>query len=247
MSRTKLCLAVAAVLLLVPTRLLAGGPPWLTVPIDGLKTQNTDAVTKQLTAKLGDKLYPPDVFRGVSILQNRDQSYATLYMKEDVSLRDIETALKGSEVTVPRNRLHLFGHAILEIDAGDTPAKQLLADLEALDHVSVEKSQTKDGLLRVTLDMPYPPDSRRGESVAWDKFTRNDLASDQSTKSEPAATPQTLPSYNAFRDIAAKHKATLKDIRWSTEYACRSVGCVAVPASGAVASAKFAKPSPTND
>jgi hypothetical protein len=247
MSRKLSCLAVATLFLLLPTRLLAGGPPWLTVPIDGLNADNTKAVTEQLSAKLKDKLYPPDVFRGVAILQNRDQSYATLYMKEDVRLHDIETALKGTGVSVPRNRLHLFGHAILEIDSGDRSAKQLLAALEALDHVSVAKSETKDGLLLVTVDMPYPPDNQRGESVAWDKFVRGDLSSNQSTRSEPAATPQTLPSFSAFRDIVAKHKATLKDVRWSTEYACRSVGCVAVPATAAVASVKPAKPSPTSD
>jgi hypothetical protein len=241
MCRKLSLVAVATLFLALPTRLLAGGPPWLAVPMDGLNSDNTKATNELLTAKLKDKLYSPDVFRGVAILEHAKQPYATIFIKEDVGLRDIEAALKGSGVSVPRDRLHLFGHAILEIDPQSASPKELLADLAKLDYVTVADSENKDGRLLVSIDMPYPPEERRGESVAWEKFVRNDRSSDQATKNESPATREMLPSYNAIRDVVAKHKATLKDIRWDTEHACRTVGCVAVPDSKAVASTNRAK------
>ena len=66
---------MAALFLALPTRLLAGGPPWLAVPIDGLTPDNTKATNELLTAKLKDKLYPPEVFRGVAILEHAKQPY----------------------------------------------------------------------------------------------------------------------------------------------------------------------------
>src|SRR5262245_35222638 len=147
----KLSLVVAAALLLaLPTRLVAGGPPWLAVPIDGLKSENTKTITDLLTAKLKVKLYPPEVFRGVAILENERQPYATLFIKEDIALRDIESALKGSGVSVPRDRMHLFGHVILEIDPKTASPNELLSALEKIDHVSVAKSENTDGRLLVT-------------------------------------------------------------------------------------------------
>jgi hypothetical protein len=238
MCRKLSLLAAAALFLALPSRLHAGGPPWLCLPIDGLTADNSKATNDLLTAKLKDKLYSPDVFRGVAILQHAKQPYATIFIKEDIGLRDIEAALKGSGVSVPRDRLHLFGHTILEIDSRSDSPKDLLADLAKLDYVTVAESENKDGRLLVSIDMPYPPEERRGDSVAWEKFVRNDRSSDLSTKNEPPATRETLPGYNAIRDVVARHKATLKDIRWDTDHACRTVGCVAVPESKTVAAAK---------
>lgn len=238
MCRKLSLVAMAALFLAFPTQLHAGGPPWLCLPIDGLTADNSKATNDQLTARLKDKLYPPDVFRGVAMLENAKQHYATLFIKQEVGLRDIDAALKGSGVSIPRDRLHLFGHVTLDIDPQAASPKELLADLEKIDHVSIAKSENKDGSLLVTVDMPYPPEAERGDSVAWEKFVRNDLASDPTTKSEPPATGESLPSYKTFREVLAKHHAKLKDIRWSTEYVCRTVGCVAAPESKTVASIK---------
>jgi hypothetical protein len=230
---------VAAVLLLWPARLIAGGPPWLCLPVDGVTADNVKECTDLLTDKLKGKFAPNRArYNNVELHNHANQWYLTFYMGEDVGLREVEAALKGSRFSVPRDRLRLFGHVILEIDAGKATDKQLLAALEALNYVSVAKSEHKDDLLLVTVDMPYPVEDNRRENLTagWDKFERNDFASDQATKSEPAATPRTLPSYEAFRGIVAKHKASLKDIRWSTHYACRPLGGVAV-ASDSVASA----------
>ena len=66
--------------------------------------------------------------------------------------------------------------------------------------------------------------------VGWDKFHRNDLSSDQSTKSESPATAGQLPTYGQIRDVVSKHGAGLNGIRWSEQHACRPLGCVTEPA-----------------
>ena len=86
--------------------------------------------------------------------------------------------------------------------------------------------------------MPYPPEATTRRIRRLGKVRAQRLLVRPSTKSEPPATRETLPSYNAIRDVVAKHKATLKDIRWGTDHACRTVGCVAVPESKTVAAAK---------
>src|SRR5262249_47300773 len=158
MCRRLASYAVVVLVLLIPSRVLAGGPPWLCLPIDGTADENLKATNDLLTAKLQSKLFPPDVFRGLAILQQGVQSYATLFIKEDVSLGEVESALKGSGISVPRDRLQLFGYVTLEIDPRAANTKELLADLDALDHVSIATSENKDGLLLVTIDMPYPDD-----------------------------------------------------------------------------------------
>jgi hypothetical protein len=241
MLRTFSWFVVAAACLL-PTRLIAGGPPWLCLPIDGVTSNNVKACADLLTTKLESKISFHD--REIQIQQHSNQWYLTFYMGEHVELGDVEAALQGSGFSVPRDRLRLFGHVILKIDARTTSPKELLADLDAMNYVSVAGSDDKEDRLLVTLDMPYPmwnggPDRR---SVRWDTFQRNDFASDPSTRSESPATSRTLPSYAAIRDIVAKHKASLKDIRWSDKYACRPLGCVAVPAPDAVISLDAALP-----
>jgi hypothetical protein len=245
MFRTISLFAITALFLLTPARLIAGGPPWLCLPIEGVTFDNAEECGELLTSKLARKLSPyAREYRGVELRKHLDQWYLAFYIGEDVKLREVEAALAGSRFSVPRDKLHLFGHVILEIDARKSTAKDLSANLDALDFVSVAKSEIKDGLLLVTLDMSYPVEDNRRErlSAGWEKFHRNDFASDQSTKSEPAATPGTLPGYNAFRDTLAKHKASLKDVRWSTYYACRPQGGVAVE-SHTVASSRSRKTS----
>jgi hypothetical protein len=240
MSRTLSLFTVAAVLLLSPARLIAGGPPWLCLPVDGVTPDNVKQCADLLGAKLKDKMSQhPGWDRGVEMRKHDNQYYLAFYMGEDVGLREVEAALAGSRFSVSRDRLRLFGHVILEIDARKATDKELLAALEALNHVSVAKSEHEDDLLVVTVDMPYPVEDNRRErlTAGWEKFHRNDFASDQATKSEPAATSRSLPSYEAMRSIVARHKATLKDVRWSTNYACRPLGGVAV-ASDTVASTK---------
>ncbi len=247
MPHTFSCFAITASFLLLPARLFAGGPPWLCLPIEGVTADNVKACTETLTTKLESKLWQqPGQYRGIRIQQDRDQWYLEFHMGEDVALHEVEAALKGSGLSIPRDKLRMFGHVVLEIDAHTTPTKDILTALAAMDHVSVAKSENKDDFLMVTVDMPYPVDydtnQRRG-TVGWDTFHRNDLASDQSTRSEPPIMARMLPSYDSFRNLVAKHHAALKDIRWSTNYACRPLGGVTAPGSDQEISTKLPKQS----
>jgi hypothetical protein len=197
------------------------------LPIEGVTANNERQCAKLLTEALG----PARAEDGVKLLQDKDQWYARVFLGQDVTLRQMEEALKGSEFSIRPGKLRLFGHVILEIDLGKAPAKELIADLESMKYVSVAESEKKNGILRVTVDMPYPVTEGRSfrETVRWDTFQRNDFASAPATRSERPATAGKLPSYDDFHRVAKKHNASLKDIRWSEIYACRPLGCVAVP------------------
>ena len=226
-------------LLLLPATLLAGGPPRLYLPIDGVTAKSAQASAEKLTGALADKLWKYDDEREVKIVTHGDQRYIAFPMAKDVALSDVEAALKGSRLSVPRDRLHLFGHVILEIEIGKASAKELLSSLEDLKFVSVGQSRTKKDRLLVTVDMPYPEYSdgfRRG-ILEWETFRRNDFSSDQATRSEPPAKAADLPNYGTFRDAVAKQGASLKEVRWSPEFACRELGGVAVEETRPVAAA----------
>lgn len=228
----KFLILAAAFVAVLPASVLAGGPPELCLPVDGVTAENSGRCADLLTTKLAEKLWSESrQDRGLRMQQHAGQWYVTFYMKEDVGLNEVESALAKSGFSIPRDKLHMFGHTILEIDGGNTATSELLAALKSLPHTAVAESKRNGGTLLVTLDMPYPQFRNRGESasLALDTFRRNDFSSDQATKSESPATPQLLPSYSAIRDVVAKHNLRLKEIRWSTDYACRTVGCVAVP------------------
>src|SRR5688572_6220115 len=109
--------AALAPSLLLPSRLIAGGPPFLCLPIDGVTPDNATACATLIDAKLENLRWShPEWSNGVAIHEQPSQPYMTFYMKEDVRLSNIDAALKGSEFTIPRDRLRLFGHVILEID-----------------------------------------------------------------------------------------------------------------------------------
>jgi hypothetical protein len=232
--------AAMVLILILPARLLAGGPPWLCLPLDGVTAENATACGELLTSKLADKLCPyPGRDRAVKVQENKGQWYVAFYLGEHAGLHDVEAALAGSEFSVPRERLRLFGHAILVIDAR-AKSKQLLEDLEALSLVSVAESKTAEGRLLVTVDMPYPypveARDREELTVGWDSFWRGDLSSDQATRSEAPATARALPGHDEFRKTVEKHDAMLTDIRWSPDYVCRPLGCVSISAAPAAES-----------
>jgi hypothetical protein len=234
----KLSLAAALALsLLAPSRIFAGGPPWLCLPIDGITQDNASACTALIEAKLKDKLWMnPEVRSGAAIHYDGSQAYLTFYMKEDVSLGDIEESLKGSEFSIPRDKIRLFGHVILEVDTEKTPVKEVAAALDAMDHVSIAESDENNGKLLVTVEMPYPVVDNRPNPVdlRWDKFAKNDYNSVDSKKSESPVGPENLPGYHAFRAVLARHGASLQDVRWNSNYACRALGCVSVSDTKAV-------------
>jgi hypothetical protein len=225
-----LVFAAMAAALLSTGRLYAGGPPWLCIPIDGVTSGNAKACTELINAKLGSKMWQHDgrYDGGAQLRLAPEQYYLAFYMQEDVGIGEIEGALKGSEFSVPRDKLRLFGHVILEIEVGKSSAKELVTALGAIANVSIDKVEGDKERLVVTAQMPYPVVDERPtpESVGWDKFAWNDYTSQAPKKSESPISSQALPSYETFRDVAAKHNASLKEVRWSTEHACRALGCV---------------------
>jgi hypothetical protein len=226
-------LAIAGTLLLLPSRLLAGGPPWLCLPIDGVTATNAEACVDLINSKLKNKLqlHSGPYGGGAALRQDGNQRYLTFYMVEDVGLGEIDAALQGSAFSIPRDELRLFGHVILEVEPRTAPSMELLAALNAVEHTAVVDSASKENRLLVTVQMPYPVVEERPkpEYVAWDKFAWNDYTSQIPKQAESPVSRDRLPTLGKIRDVVTKYNASLKDIRWSTTHACRALGCVSVP------------------
>ncbi len=214
---------------LTPARVFAGGPPWLTLPIEGATAATAADCAKLLQAKLSDKVSPYLEGPNVRVIERDGQFYLAVDMNKDVRLSDITAALKGSEFSARTDELHLFGHVVLEIKAPAADEKALVAGLEKLGGTSVAESKAEGDAIAITIDMPYPADMnqvKRG-NAGFAAFTWNDLAS-HARKSEKAVTGAGLPSYDAIAKVVSQHGGKLTDLRWSIKYACRPVGGVAV-------------------
>jgi hypothetical protein len=221
MSRTSFGSVAAVLLILLPSQVLAGGLPRLCLPIDVRDTANTQADFETLLDSLRNQLERCYGSDGVKLHQHDNQWYATITLERDVSLQDVAVALKDSPFFVPLERLRLFGIVILElkVDTAATLTDELLSDLEALEHVSVEKSQRAEDVLLVTLETPY--------RLTHDIFRELSPRVTESGKTPRKA--DLFPGFVDLRKLAAKHDATFNDLRWSRSYACRMVGCLSVP------------------
>src|SRR5262249_45369730 len=94
MIRSRSPLAVAVTLLMLPVPLLAGGPPLLCLPVDGVTSQNVQACTELLNSKLRNKLSRDrDRVDGIKLFQWKTQWYLAFYMDSDVRLSDVKAAL----------------------------------------------------------------------------------------------------------------------------------------------------------
>jgi hypothetical protein len=229
-------IAVAAAIALAPDLLLAGGPARLSFPVEGVTAKNADVCAKLLTSGLEDKVLTYDESPGVQVVERGDQWYVAFAMGDDVHLSDIEAALKGSDFSVSRERLRLFGHVVLEIEVGDAQGKALLATFDSLEFALVADFEGKDGRFQVTIDMPYPSElsESRRQLAGFAQFRWNNLAS-VPTSTAAVATAAELPTVEAIEEIVADHKARLTDIRWSAEHACRPLGGVVAPEAEVVA------------
>jgi hypothetical protein len=215
---------------LAGTRALAGGPPMLCLPIDGITAVNVDAFTTLLATRLDSKLFPQEgKFRRLEVREFSDQWYVTFYFREDVTLGEVERALKGSSFSIPRDRLRFFGHVVLEIDAGTTAPKDLAAAMDAIEYVSIGELEVKPNRLLLTIDMPYPEKDFRAvpDAIVGAAFQWNDLSSAPSPESDSLATAEQLPTCDTLSERLARRNAKLVDIRWTTAHACRCVGGVA--------------------
>jgi hypothetical protein len=219
-------LTAVAVLLLSSSPLLAGGLPRLCLPVDGVTTDNAKDCAKLLADALGKQTEQFEVF------QNDKQWYATFrFNREPVTLSELDAALKGSPFSIPRDKLHLFGHVTLEVDIAEASTQKLLTDLKAMKLVTVEKSKRDKGVLYVTVVMPYSNHfGGRIEEFGKVSFAKERFGAepnDFGPRADPPATPRDLPSYAALRAVAEKHKGTLNGIRWEC-WGCRALGGVAV-------------------
>jgi hypothetical protein len=228
-------IAVAS-FLLVSDHLYAGGPARICLPIDGVTSENADACAKRLTEALSARLWKYSRTNNIVMRENVGQWYAMFYPMKDVRLSDVEAALEGSSFAVPRDKLRMFGHVILEIEVGDSAREALINELAGLKHVSVDGTDQSDNVAVVTIDMPYPDAfGREREQFGTQpfeelRFIRNDFSSDRSTKSNPPATVSELPTLGVFQEVLARRKAKLIDLRWSSRWGCRILGCVTAKA-----------------
>jgi hypothetical protein len=225
-------LAVTVLSWLVPIALVAGGPPWLSLPIEGVAASQVDACSSSIAEKLKGKIQQLNgQSQPVHFQQESKQWHVEFYLADDVTLSDVDAAVRSCGLSIARDRMHLFGHAVLEINTRSKSSKELLSELERMKFVSIVKSETneKDHRLIVTVEMPYPTEFERpgSASAKLSNRARFEFASDQ-FKSDGVATANMLPTYKALSEAVAKHNGELKEIRWSTEYACRPVGAVAV-------------------
>jgi hypothetical protein len=224
----------AGILLASIQAALAGGPPWVAMPVDGVTAENSKVCAEKIAAGLKDKIFQrtdfqgSEQYNGVKIGEKNGQYYAMFHMEKDVALSDVEAALKGSGLSVPLDKLRLFGHVVLEVRADDVQAKQLLADLKSLHQTWIVDSKRDSKMLSVTLETPYPfqnGDRPSQQMVGWEKYQRNNFDGTPSS-SDPIVSAAELPTYGALREIVSKDRAELVDLRWCTQYACRAVGCV---------------------
>lgn len=226
---TSAAVGMVAALVFVPVG-LAGGPPYLCLPVDGVNALNVQKTTELLNSKLAGKFFEQAGWpRGVKISERSGQWYLAFYMGSDVRLSDVTSALESSGASVPLDKLRFFGHVILEMEAPARSRTALLTDLAALSNVAVAESKTDKERLLVTIDMPYPVENGRSDldSVGWVSFQRNGLSTAKDTGSSSPTTAEKLPGYRAIADIVKKHDGKLSGICWSTEYACRPQGCAA--------------------
>lgn len=232
MSRKLPFSAVAAACFLFTAQAMAGGPPMLCIPIDGVTPGNAELCAKRLDTALGARVWRYAGRPELQMQQSGEQWYAVLHLKQDVALSEIEAALKGSVFSVPRDRLRLFGQVTLVIDGRELPAG-LTADLAAIEQVRFGESSQERGDVLATVDMPYPVMNAEHdrESLAWEKFQWTDFSTNPAPghNAGAPATRETLPTVDDLRQVVVRHDAKLKDLLWSASWGCRPLGGVVVP------------------
>ena len=224
-------LTAVAALLLSPAALLAGGPPRLCLPVSGVTAENAPACAKRLADALGDR-----VVGKVELRENDKQWYAMFQFNcERVTLTELDRALADSPFSVARDKLRLFGHVMLEVRIDEASEQKLLADLKAVKHLTIEKSERGKCTFFVTAVMPYPKYFGR-DTAEFGKTPVKDERfgaepSDFAPRPATPATARDLPSYDALRAVVEKHGGELNGIRWEC-WGCRVLGGVAVAETG---------------
>jgi hypothetical protein len=224
----KITISLAAAVFLLPSTALAGGPPRLCLPVDGVTAATADDCAGRIANALGKRIEGKVVVR-----ENEKQWYVLFhYDSKRVTLDELDRALQGSAFSIPRDKLRLFGHVMLEIkiDEDSAAVQNLLADLKKVKHLTIEESKRDGGMLIVTAVMPYPAArARDSEGFAVRPISEERFGAEPSDFAPRTASPVTardLPGYHALRKIAEKHDGSLEGIRWEG-WACRMLGAVA--------------------
>lgn len=220
MSRLTTVSIVAITLSFLTAPLMAGGYPRLCLPIDVLRVTSAGDDFEFPVDSLREQLQRWYGHDRVKLQQDEGQWYAILTLTDDISLRELSVVLKGSPFFVPKERLALFGMVILDLQVDPAATAGLLDDFDELAGVSVEQSERTTGPLHVTLEMPY--------RITHDVFGEPRAAKTVDGKPNPKGS--SLPTYLALEDVATRHNAKIHDVRWTTKYGCRMVGCLSVAA-----------------
>ena len=225
------CCAVVSLCALFPANLMAGGPPRLCLPIDGVTPGNVQTCGELLSKNLASKLWahsdPPERIR---LVQRGEQWYLTFHMGREVALSEVEAALKGSDCSIPREKLRFFGHVTLHFETRGATQERLIADLEQIDNLALDESKAENNLLSQVVEIPYPVDrARKDDALDWESFQRNFFNDNLPEKSSTPIPAKKLPSYEMVRTAASRNDVSLKDVVWSPHYACRALGAVASP------------------
>ena len=142
-----------AILLACPATVLGGGPPQLCLPIDGVTAGTVNECAGRIAEALGKRAVGKVVLR-----ENDKQWYVLFHFNcEQVTLAELDQALKGSRFSIPRDKLRLFGHVMLEVKVDPAAEQKLLADFKEVKYLTIEESKRNEGVLFVTAVMPYPP------------------------------------------------------------------------------------------
>jgi hypothetical protein len=193
---------VAVVLLMLPAQLMAGGPPRLCLPINNVTSMSAaDQCSKQIAEFFGKRV------SGVTMQEHKGQWYATIALRQDVSLTAVHDALAASSFSVPREKLTLIGPARLSITVRTKFLEGFFNDLAKIEGLTIDdKSRDESGLL-VTIN-------------------QTNLCRDLDD-----ATRKARPSYDSVKELLDDHNAELADVRWSGSWTCRGVfGCLVTPA-----------------
>ncbi len=202
MLRVTLVSVLAIAMLATPAQLIAGGPARLCLPINEVTEKNSKECSNQIKDFLGDRA------SDVRMQKHKGQWYATIWMREDIQLKDVHDALENSSFSVPSKKLILIGPAQLSIKVRTKYLKGFFEELAAIKGLKIDE-QAKDGSnLLITIN-------------------RSKLVRDLN---DSAKKKEDFPSYDAIKKLLDGHNADLEQVRWNSRWHCQGIfGCKVEP------------------
>ncbi len=230
MTRLMLTPFVAVALCLTTVELMAGGPPRLCLPVDGVTLENAADCAKLLKVKLGDQIVSSRNFSGVQVMPKSEQSYIVLYLDlrkrgDSLSLADIDAAFSGSKFSVPRDKICLFGQVTVELACDEAPQK-LLDQLASRKNIKVVSSKQVKDRHFVTLSIPFADGFTQQLFRSFGKDPVN-----HTLTATPTSSADGLLQYDDLKKYCQESDVKLGDVRWSSSWHCRIFGAVTLSGS----------------